>query len=219
MAPSLRRLMSGRIVGVALAFTLVGAAVGVAAAAVISDPGPFTGCLSAKKGDIYNVAKSATTPVATCGKNDTQITFSNAQGPQGIQGQQGIQGPQGNPGTNGTDGTNGTNGTNGATGAQGPAGAFSTITRTSTDFTGNDYSSGDTLKAFCPSGQQAISGGYEFTGDPVIGQNPNEALWTMRDSLVAALDYQVSPELVVVDSGTVFTYVPAVRVFVNCVPF
>jgi len=29
----------------------------------------------------------------------------------------------------------------------------------------------------------------------------------------------VSPELVVVDSGTVFTNVPAVRVFVNCVPF
>jgi hypothetical protein len=113
--------MSGRVVGVALAFTLIGSVVGVAAAAVVSDPGPFTGCLVGKLGLIYNVAKSSSTPLASCGKA-TQITFSNAQGPQGIQGIQGIQGVPGINGTNGAPGTNGTDGAPGVDGAPGPAG-------------------------------------------------------------------------------------------------
>ena len=69
------------------------------------------------------------------------------------------------------------------------------------------------------SGQQAISGGYEFTGNPVGGQNPNVYFWYMTGSLVQALGYQVTPQLVITDSGTVFTSNPAIRVYVNCVPF
>ena len=81
---------------------LVGASVGIAFA-VTSDNGPFTGCLAAKttsgspavKGQIYNIAKSSTTPLAPCVKGDAQIAISNAAGPQGPQGIQGIQGIQG----------------------------------------------------------------------------------------------------------------------------
>lgn len=70
-----------RIVGVALAFTFVGATIGVVVAAS-SNPGPFTGCL-AKDGDIHRVAVSVTAPLKDCGRGETQITFSNAQGPPG----------------------------------------------------------------------------------------------------------------------------------------
>ena len=110
VAPSQSRVGSRRLLGVWLAFTLFGASVGIAAA-VTSDPGPFTGCLASKttpgspatKGQIYNVAKSETTPLAPCVRGDAQIAISNAAGPQGppgIQGPQGIQGeqgPQGDP--------------------------------------------------------------------------------------------------------------------------
>jgi hypothetical protein len=69
--------------------------------AVTPDPGPFVGCLanktnrgsSAVKGQIYNVAKSAV--LAPCVKDDQQITFGNAAGPEGPEGQQGPEGPQG----------------------------------------------------------------------------------------------------------------------------
>jgi hypothetical protein len=227
MASSISRFMPRRALSVALALVLVGAAAGIAAAAVTNDPGPFVGCLAAKttggsattKGQIYNVAKSATTPLAACVNGDVQVIFSNAQGPQGIQGIQGIQGTNG---TNGTDGTNGTNGTDGAAGPQGPAGGFSTITRTSTHFAGTasggspSYTSGDSLKAFCPSGQQAISGGYEFTDDPVSGFNPAHYLWYMVAAVLQDTDYQVTPELVDIDTD--FIGFPGVTVFVNCVP-
>lgn len=67
MSSSIRRFMPRRALSVALALVLVGAAAGIAAAAVTNDPGPFVGCLAAKttagsgttKGQIYNVAKSA----------------------------------------------------------------------------------------------------------------------------------------------------------------
>src|SRR5690349_18706470 len=85
----------------AMAAVLVVAGAGAAAAVTTSDPGPFVGCLASKtnpgsgttKGTLYNVAKTA--PLAACLKGDTQVTFSNAEGPQGPQG---IQGPQGSQG-------------------------------------------------------------------------------------------------------------------------
>jgi hypothetical protein len=100
-----------RVVGLVLALGLVGGSVGIAAA-VTSDNGPFTGCLAAKttsgspavKGQLYNLAKSTTTPLAPCVKGDAQIAISNAQGAQGIQGIQGIQGPQGIQGIEGPQG-------------------------------------------------------------------------------------------------------------------
>ena len=65
MGPSLSRLAPRRVVGVVLAFTLVGAAAGIAVADS-ADPGPFVGCLASKtttggtstsKGQVYNVGK------------------------------------------------------------------------------------------------------------------------------------------------------------------
>jgi hypothetical protein len=109
MPPILPWLLPRRILGLALAVTLVGTVVGIAAAVVSSDPGPFTGCLT-KSGTIYSVAMPpATTPLKACGKGETQITFSNAQGPAG---------------QNGIDGINGIDGATGPTGPQGPAGAL-----------------------------------------------------------------------------------------------
>jgi hypothetical protein len=80
---------------------LVGAT-GVIAAGVFNQSGPFTGCLS-RIGIIYNVAQGAT-PLATCIRGDSVVTFSNAQGPTGPAGASGA------PGKNGTNGSNGTNG-------------------------------------------------------------------------------------------------------------
>jgi hypothetical protein len=89
------------------------AVLGVAALLVLStsvivaasppNPGPFTGCLSTKtssgtastKGTIYNVAVSATIPLAACLAADTLVTFGNAQGPQGVAGPPGPTGPAG----------------------------------------------------------------------------------------------------------------------------
>lgn len=122
MNRSIAGSMSRRLVGVALAFTMVGAAIGVAAGAVLSNPGPFVGCLS-KSGQVYRVAKPpATVPVGSCAKNDTQITFSNGQGPIGPQGQVGATGPQGPAGPVGATGPQGADGQPGVTGATGPAG-------------------------------------------------------------------------------------------------
>lgn len=52
-------------------------------AATLNQNGPFTGCLDIKQGEIYNVAQSATTPLAPCKKHDTLVTFSNARGTRG----------------------------------------------------------------------------------------------------------------------------------------
>jgi hypothetical protein len=71
--PYERRLPRHRVAA-ALALVFVGATVAVVVAAS-SSPGPFTGCLT-KKGDLYNVAISATAPLSSCGK-DSQVTFSN----------------------------------------------------------------------------------------------------------------------------------------------
>jgi hypothetical protein len=224
MASSISRFLPRRALSVALALVLVGAAAGIAAAAVTNDPGPFVGCLAAKttggsattKGQIYNVAKSATTPLAACVNGDVQVIFSNAQGPQGIQGTNGTNG------TDGTNGSNGTNGTDGAVGPQGPAGGFFTITRTSTHYPGYDtsghpaYQSGDALKAFCPAGQQAISGGYEFTDDPASTSPGLVYFWSVVAADLQFSDYQVTPELVNIGANFVGTL--GVTVFVNCVP-
>jgi hypothetical protein len=124
-----------RLVVLAVAALLV-LTTSVIVAATPSNPGPFTGCLSAKgvRGLLYNVAVSETTPAAACAAGDTQITFSNAQGPQGIQGPQGLEGlqgpqgiqgppgPAGQDGADGQDGAPGEPGQNGQDGEQGPAG-------------------------------------------------------------------------------------------------
>ncbi len=140
MTPSVIRLPPRRILGVAVAFILGGAAVGIAAAAVNTDPGPFVGCLAAKttagagatKGQIYNIAQSATTPLAPCVKGDLQVSFSNAQGAQGIQGIPGLKGdkgdagapgPKGDPGIQGIAGAKGDPGLQGVKGDNGDAGA------------------------------------------------------------------------------------------------
>jgi hypothetical protein len=89
----------------AIVFAAIGA--GAVVAVTPSDPGPFVGCLASKsnpgsgttKGQLYNVAKVA--PLAACQKGDSQVIFSNAQGPQGPQGS---QGPQGLPGEKGDPG-------------------------------------------------------------------------------------------------------------------
>jgi hypothetical protein len=97
-APPRDRMSRHRILAIVLGLALV-ATTTVAAAVVVSNPGPFTGCLTAKapKGLIYNV-KVGPAPVAACRTGDTQITFSNGAGPQGIPGEDGDDGA---PGANG----------------------------------------------------------------------------------------------------------------------
>ena len=90
MSSTLARLSSRRILGVILAAVLVGATVGVVVAAG-SNPGPFTGCLD-KKGSIYNVAESATTPLFPCKAGETIVAFSNGQGATGATGATGRHG-------------------------------------------------------------------------------------------------------------------------------
>ncbi len=107
----------------AVALLLIGTSAIVAATAPA--PGPFTGCLAARagitplvlKGQVYNVAQSATTPLAACNSGDSLITFSNAQGPTGP------AGPTGATGATGAIGPAGPVGPKGDTGAAGPAGA------------------------------------------------------------------------------------------------
>jgi Collagen triple helix repeat (20 copies) len=120
----------------ALAANFVLAATAVTAAVLTGSNGPFTGCLAAKtvsgtaatKGQIYNVAVSATTPLAACNKGDAIVTFSNAQGPKGdtgaigATGSQGPTGPQGPIGTQGPQGDTGPQGPQGGTGPMGPQG-------------------------------------------------------------------------------------------------
>jgi hypothetical protein len=113
----------------AVALLLVGTSVIVAATAPAL--GPFTGCLAAKgsltplvgKGMIYNVAQSATTPLAACNRGDALVTFSNAQGPAGANGATGAAGPQGPAGAAGAQGPKGDPGVDGANGPAGPQGA------------------------------------------------------------------------------------------------
>jgi hypothetical protein len=93
------------VVGIALAVGLIAATTAIVVGAT-SNPGPFTGCLSAR-GDVYGIAASATAPLTACKRGDTQITFSNAQGPQGIQG---VPGPSGAPGPSGVPGADGNSG-------------------------------------------------------------------------------------------------------------
>jgi hypothetical protein len=91
-------------------------------AATLNQNGPFTGCLDIKQGEIYNVAQSATTPLAPCKKHDTLVTFSNAKGDPGSQGPTGPTGPIGPAGADST-----VPGATGPTGPIGPAGADSTV--------------------------------------------------------------------------------------------
>ena len=95
-------------IAAALAALLVVASASAIVAVTITtpSPGPFTGCLAQKtvngtpavKGQIYNVAMSATTPLAPCVKGDQTITFSNAKGEKGDPGD---PGPSGAPGSGG----------------------------------------------------------------------------------------------------------------------
>jgi len=104
LGASLSRLASRRALGVVLAFTMIGATMGVVAAAVVSNPGPFTGCLG-KNGDINKVAISATAPKSACGKDQTQVIFSNGSGGGvGPTGATGASGPTGATGADGADG-------------------------------------------------------------------------------------------------------------------
>ena len=90
--------------------TLAASAVVVAAsygyAAVAADNQTYTGCL--QNGDLTSIAVGST-PFRACGRNATQISWSQT-------------GPPGVPGTNGTNGTHGSNGIS-VTSATEPAGA------------------------------------------------------------------------------------------------
>ena len=121
MSPGLRSIIRRppsrrfRLVILCVAAMLV-ASTSVILAATPSNPGPFTGCLTLKgvKGLVYNVAQSPTAPLAACLGGDMQITFSNAQGPQGPEGPRGPQGIPGKDGLNGKDGQPGAAGQPGA---------------------------------------------------------------------------------------------------------
>ena len=125
-----QRLGLRRILALGLALTLTVATTVVVAAVVTSDAGPFTGCLATKtttKGTLYNVAIGSA-PTTTCTKGDSQVTFSNAQGPIGPQGPQGPQGETGATGATGATGPAGDTGTAGAAGLAGPVGPAGGLT-------------------------------------------------------------------------------------------
>jgi hypothetical protein len=115
---------------------LVGTGAIAAATLVTPSAGPFTGCLSAKLGVIYNVAQSATTPMASCSKGDTLVTFSNAAGPAGAKGATGAQGPAGPAGADGARGPAGADGARGPAGADGARGPAGPALPDLTDFNG-----------------------------------------------------------------------------------
>jgi hypothetical protein len=131
MFANLARLLPRRTIAIGLAGVLLGATLGIAVASVPSYTGPLTGCLKAN-GEIRNVARSASAPLEACGRDETQVTFSNAMGPKGDTGARGPAGPTGAAGATGLRGPlgptgprgeRGPRGEKGATGATGPAGA------------------------------------------------------------------------------------------------
>jgi hypothetical protein len=109
-------------------------------AVTTSSPGPFTGCLSSKLGVIYNVAQGVT-PKAACFRDDSMVTFSNAQGPVGPTGAEGAKGDTGpaGPGSKLWVG--------------GPAVDFSV-----------PPNSGPTVFAPCPADTQVVGGGWNVSG-------------------------------------------------------
>ena len=158
-----------------LAVCLTVATTAMVAAVVTSNPGPFTGCLADKttaKGTLYNVAIGSA-PTVACTKGDRQITFSDAQGPQGIQGIQGIQGDQGIQGTQGDQGIQGIpgdKGDQGIQGATGPSGISGYLVVTDT----NSRPSAQTaMFAACPAGKVVVGGVYVLVpGDTIDGLVP-----------------------------------------------
>lgn len=114
---------------VAISTVLVAVMATVTVAVVGSSQGPFTGCLASKsnksmsttKGQAYNIALGDR-PVNACLDGDTQITFSNAQGPVGPVGPQGPVGPVGPQGPVGAQGPTGAVGPQGPVGPVGPVG-------------------------------------------------------------------------------------------------
>lgn len=93
-----------------------------------------------------------------------------AQGPQGLPGAQGPKGDKGDPGAQGAQGLQGAQGPKGDTGAQGPKGDKGdpgTGTDTSYVKTNSTVAGlvAQEIRAYCPAGKQAISGGYYINFD------------------------------------------------------
>lgn len=157
----------------ALALVAGGTAAGAAiAGSPIDSSGVIHGCY-------YGASKGGTSQVVlqdsgtNCPKNTTAITW-NQQGPQGPQGQQGdtgatgATGPAGPQGPAGAQGPAGPAGDTGATGAEGPAGpagpagangvsGYQVVNDGSQTLGGL---SGADFYVDCPSGKQAVGGGF-----------------------------------------------------------
>lgn len=83
------------------------------------------------------------------------------QGPKGDKGDTGAQGPQGLPGATGPKGDTGAQGPKGDTGPQGP-GTDTAYVKTNSTVAGLVAQE---IRAYCPAGKQAISGGYYINFD------------------------------------------------------
>ena len=123
MAPSFPRLRPRRSIGVVLAIALVGAGVGIAAAAIPDSGGVYTGCYGSL--GVLRVIDPAT---QKCVVGEKQITWSQtgpkgATGPVGPAGAAGGVGPAGPAGGDGATGPAGPAGPAGAAGAPGGDGA------------------------------------------------------------------------------------------------
>lgn len=176
------------ILAAVFALSLAVGATAVVAAVVVSDPGPFTGCLATKttaKGSLYNVAIGSA-PTAACTKGDTQIAISNAQGPVGPQGPQGAigaTGPTGAAGPGGAVGATGPTGPAGPTGATGPTGGLSGY-----EIVSSDVSGGGTI--FCPPGKHVLGGGAQIVDNTndhyaLEASNPSGQIgWTAIGTLI-----------------------------------
>lgn len=177
------RFKPGRWLGVVGAVTLVaGAFAGVSAASSAPTSQSFTGCL--EWGLIFNVA-SGPSPLHSCPRFATQITWNQSQsptggggsgtagpkgstgsvGPQGPKGSTGSTGPKGSTGSVGPQGPQGTAGVTGPRGATGPAGppgtsAFGAGTQ------GAAYGYGTA----CTLGEVILSVGAIANGLPANGQ-------------------------------------------------
>jgi Collagen triple helix repeat (20 copies) len=154
---------------------------GVAYAAIPDGGGVFHACYKTDNGQLRLVDSAS-----QCNPSETATQWSQtgpqgpagpegAVGPQGPQGLQGDPGDKGDPGPAGPEGPQGPKGDTGSPGPQGQPGTDGVsgyeVVKTSGSVGANSYA---TLDASCPTGKQALGGGYDVAATSfVITSAPN----------------------------------------------
>jgi len=142
-----------RLIALCLALALAGG-VQLVQAQAISPDGTVHFCVGKKDHETYiNLAGNG-----SCSSTQTPLLI-NQQGPEGPQG---VPGPVGSTGPQGPAGPSGPAGATGAAGPPGPQGPVGTVSTNYQDAQTHLVVPGNsTVTESCPSGQKAISGGYQ----------------------------------------------------------